>query len=160
MLKNSLLLGFFFLIVAVTSCSKQGVYDEGVQMAIDEAKIDKWADSIGLDLQKHESGLYYEVISEGEGSSPVLTDSLIVEYEARKLGDSISFSKADDINPYKFLLRNSIEAWRIGLPMIKEGGRIRLLVPSPLGYRNYDVGNVPKNTVLDFTIDFIEIVKD
>ena len=146
--------------IAFSSCEKKGVYDEEAQLAVDEVLIKKWGDSVGVTLLRHESGLYYEIISEGEGDNPKLTDSLSVEYEGRLLGDSVAFSNANDLKPYEFLLKNSIPGWRIGLPLIKQGGRIRLLVPSPLGYKDYEVGNVPKNSVLDFTIDLKEIVKN
>ena len=160
MLKNSLLLGFFFLLAAFSACQKKAVYDGEAQLAVDEARIKKWADSISVTLLRHESGLYYEILSEGEGERPELSDSLKVEYEGRFLGDSLTFSKASDLQPYKFLLQNSIEGWKIGLPLIKQGGRIRLLIPSPLGYKDYLVGNLPKNAVLDFIVDLKEIVKN
>ena len=148
------------MLIAFSACEKKEVYNEETQFAIDEALIKNWVDSTGLDFQRHESGLYYEILDEGEGDHPELSDSLTVEYEGRMLGDSVAFSNADDLRPYEFLLQHSIPGWKIGLPLIKKDGRIRLLVPSPLGYRDYKVGRVPKNTVLDFTIDLKEIVKN
>ncbi len=159
MLKNSLLLGFFFLLVAFSACQKKTVYDGEAQLAVDEARIKKWADSIGVTLLRDESGVHYEILIEGNGERPDLSDSLVVEYEGRLLGDSLTFSSADDLRPYGFVLQKSIEGWKIGLPLIKQGGRIRLLIPSPLGYKDYLVGNLPRNAVLDFTIDLKEIVK-
>jgi len=158
MLKNSLLLGFF-LLAALSACEKKAAYDGEAQLAVDEARIKKWADSVNVILQRHESGLHYEILNEGAGAKPELKDSLVVEYEGRLLGDSLTFSKASDLQPYGFILQNSIAGWKTGLPLIKEGGRIRLLIPSPLGYKDYLVGSVPKNSVLDFTIDLKKIVK-
>jgi len=159
MLKNSLLLGFFFLLAIFSACQKKAVYDGEAQLAVDEARIKKWADSVDVTLLRHESGLHYEILNEGEGVRPELIDSLVVEYEGRLLGDSLAFSKASDLQQYGFVLRKSIEGWKIGLPLIKLGGRIRLVIPSPLGYKDYLVGNLPRNAVLDFTIDLKEIVK-
>jgi len=144
-------------LIAFSACEKKGVYDEAAQLAIDELRIKEWDDTTGVGLLRHESGLYYKIINEGDGDTPTLEDSLSVEYEGRLLGDSSAFSSANDLKPYNFRLKKSIAGWKTGLPLIKEGGRIRLVIPSPLGYKDFEITKVPKNSVLDFTIDLKEI---
>ena len=146
----------------LASCEKPEVYDENAQYLIDEALIKLWADTskTNTTLTKDTSGLYYHIIDAGTGAnSPALTDNIQVLYTGSLLTDSIIISKTTDTVTYKFLLGNSIEGWKKGLPLIKEGGRIRLLVPSKMAYRNYDVVlGVPKNSVLNFEIFLQKIV--
>ena len=151
-----LLVGF------LASCEKPEEYDENAQYLIDEALIKQWADTSKTNtvLTKDPSGLYYNIIEPGTGSkSPELTDNIQVIYTGSLLTDSIVISKTTDTVTYKLLLGNSIEGWKKGLPLIKEGGRIRLLIPSKMAYRNYNVvSRVPKNSVLNFQIFLQKIV--
>jgi FKBP-type peptidyl-prolyl cis-trans isomerase FkpA len=159
MSKSGLLWVGVLLAGVILSCEKPEPYDEGAQYLIDEAIIKHWADTSKIELIKHPSGLYYKVIEQGTGlKSPDSTDNLQVLYTGKLLTDSIISATTDTVT-YKFLLGNSIEGWKKGLPLIKEGGRIRLLIPSKMAYRNYDVvAGVPKNAVLDFDISLKKIV--
>ena len=57
-----------------------------------------------------------------------------------------------------FALNRLIVGWQIGVPLIKKGGSIRLIVPSGLAYGSSSPGlGIPKNAVLDFTIDLIDV---
>ena len=144
----------------LASCEKPEIYDEKAQYLVDEALIKDWAVKKKVELTKDTSGLYYDIIDPGTGiTSPKLTDNIEVRYTGRLLSDSLISASVDTVT-YKFLLGNSIAGWKTGLPLIKEGGRIRLLVPSKMAYRNYDVvTGVPKNSVLNFDITLQKIVK-
>lgn len=144
----------------IASCEKPELYDENAQYLLDEALIKNWADTSKTELKKDSSGLYYRIIQEGTGlKAQNLEDRLQVLYTGKLLTDTIVFSKTTDTVTYKFLFGNSIEGWKKGLPLIKEGGRIRLIVPSKMAYRNYDVVPlVPKNSVLDFDITIQKII--
>lgn len=147
------------------ACEKAEVYNEEAQYEIDETLIKKWADSNETVLTKHESGVYYNIISEGAGGDAVsLEDTLKVQYEGRLLTDSI-FSKTLETDIFRFVLNTVMPGWQKGLPLIREGGEIRLLIPSKLGYRNYAVnhsglnGQVPANSVLNFKIGLKKVLK-
>ncbi|RZK77377.1 MAG: hypothetical protein EOO92_13015 [Pedobacter sp.] len=161
MLKSRLLLVFLILAGFVASCEKPEVYDGNAQYLIDEAKILKFADSVKLAITKHESGLYYRVLTEGAGTELVDTSKILtVLYTMKILGSDSIYSKVTDDPGYRFELKAGIPGWQNGLPLIRTGGRIRLLVPSGQAYRNYEVvAGVPKNSVLDFTIDLRKVEK-
>jgi FKBP-type peptidyl-prolyl cis-trans isomerase FkpA len=87
-----------------------------------------------------------------------LTDNIQVLYTGKLLTDSI-ISQTTDTVTYNLLLGDGIEGWKKGLPLITEGGKIRLLIPSKMAYRNYNiVSGVPKNSVLNFEIFLKKIV--
>lgn len=160
MFKNGLLWVSLLFAGFIAACEKPEVYDKDAQYQIDEALIKRWSDSTSIALTKHESGLYYKIVSPGEGTLPVeLADTLTVIYTGKLLNDSLISASTDTLG-YKFVLEKSIPGWRNGLPLIKEGGQIRLLVPSAQAYKNYDVvSGVPKNAVLNFVINLKKVAK-
>lgn len=147
------------MISAFAACEKPEVYNVEEHYAIDEAKILKWADSTRIELTRHESGLYYHIDTLGTGTAaPELTDTLIVQYVGKLLRDSI-IGQTSQTQPYRFVLGNGIPGWKAGLPLIRLGGTIRLLIPSTLAYRDQSVPPVPPNSPLDYRIFIKEIRK-
>jgi FKBP-type peptidyl-prolyl cis-trans isomerase FkpA len=50
-----------------------------------------------------------------------------------------------------------IEGWKIGLPLLKKGGHIKLYVPPSLGYGPSPNRNIPGNSVLIFDIRLVDV---
>jgi FKBP-type peptidyl-prolyl cis-trans isomerase FkpA len=159
MLKNRLLPGLIFMIGAFAACEKPEVYDPAEHFAIEEDSIKLWGAANGIELTKHESGLFYHIDTVGDGADAIeLTDTLEVEYICKLLRDTI-VSQTIDTTRYKFPLERGIPGWQLGLPLIREGGQIRLLVPSPLAYRNVVIGAIPANSPLDFMVRIKKVKK-
>ncbi|MGC8000340.1 FKBP-type peptidyl-prolyl cis-trans isomerase, partial [Salmonella enterica] len=59
-------------------------------------------------------------------------------------------------NPH-WPLNGLIEGWVIGIPLIKEGGSIRLLVPSALAYGCEGRSVIPGNTPLFFEVTLVDV---
>jgi FKBP-type peptidyl-prolyl cis-trans isomerase FkpA len=68
------------------------------------------------------------------------------------------FAETGNIHP-SFTLGNVIKGWQLGIPLIKKGGIIRLLIPSRYAYGPYEQTQIglPKNAVLDFDIELYNI---
>lgn len=159
MLKNRLLLGLAIIVGVLAACTKPEVYDEKAQLEIDETIIKDWAAAHKVTFARHDSGLYYRILTPGTGADDGgATDTLTVEYEGRLMTDSI-FSKATADNPFRFIRNSVMPGWEIGLSLIKPGGKIELLVPSLLAYRNYVTPRVPANSVLYFNISYKKVAK-
>lgn len=134
----------------VSSCSKDN-YNAEEQAIKDDALIVEFITKNNIPAIKHSSGLYYQIITPGTGASATSSSTVGVVYTG-KLLDGTQFDKATSTIP--FSLTGVIPAWTIGVPLIKVGGRIRLISPSTLAYGNQSPGpGIPKNAVLDFTID-------
>jgi FKBP-type peptidyl-prolyl cis-trans isomerase FkpA len=103
---------------------------------------------------KHGSNMYYEVLTQGAGTVPGLCSSVLVKYSGKLTNGTIF----DSSNNAVFTLGSLIEGWKVGLPLIKSGGEIRLYIPPSLGYGSVDVKDnngtiiVPANSILIFTI--------
>lgn len=138
-----------------SSCKKAEDYDAVKQMAIDDALITEFISKNSIPAIKHESGVYYQIISPGSGNTSYTGNSQVtVSYEGRFLSGTV-FQKAAPTNP--FYLGQLIPGWQIGIPLIQKGGKIRLIIPSPLAYQNQANNGIPENSILDFTIELINV---
>jgi FKBP-type peptidyl-prolyl cis-trans isomerase len=106
---------------------------------------------------KHSTGLYYQIITPGTGKTPLSTSTVKVAYTGRLLTGGI-FDQATVAAPLSIPLTSVIQGWQTGVPLIKEGGKIRLFIPSRFGYgTSGSGGTIPPNSILDFDIELIEV---
>ncbi len=102
------------------------------------------------------SGLYYQIITPGTGNAVLATSTIKAVYTGRLLTGAI-FDQAATANPLTIALSSVIQGWQIGLPFIKSGGKIRLFIPSKLGYGATAQSIIPANSILDFDIELVEV---
>ena len=136
-------------------CMTQLPYTE--QMAIDVALIDEYLSEQGITAQIDESGLRYVILEEGEGNRPTVDHTVNVKYKGTLMSDNSMFDENTD--GIELSLNAVIEGWKIGITLIKEGGKIILYIPSNLGYGCSNLGNtIPSNANLIFEVEIIEII--
>jgi hypothetical protein len=124
----------------------------GRDIAIIEKAI---ADKKVEPLQK-ERGIYYQVMKEGTGKPIAVTDTVKVYYKGSLFDDGSVFDQTKD-EPRSFPLSRLITGWQIGVPLIKEGGKIKLVIPSHLGYSiRTRSPKIPPNSILVFEIEVVE----
>lgn len=111
------------------------------------------------------SGLYYKKISDGAGDSIRVDSTIKVSYTGKLLNGK-AFETVTDDNATSFVLRDLAKGWQEGIPYIKEGGSIRLIMPSHLAYgisgsTNPYTGltDIPPFSTLDFEIKVIDVSK-
>lgn len=109
-------------------------------------------------VKSTESGLFYEVIAEGSGPKPKPTDTVKVHYTG-KLVDGTKFdSSVDRGQPAEFPLNGVIPGWTEGLQLVGAGGKLKLYIPSKLGYGEQGAGGmIPPNATLVFDVELLEI---
>ena len=110
-----------------------------------------------LDAIEGPEGLWYTVDSVGNGVSATLADQVECHYEGRLVDGTKFDSSYDRGAPTKFPLSGVIRGWQLGIPKFSEGGGGKLLIPSELGYGNQAVGSIPRNSVLIFTVEVIDV---
>lgn len=106
--------------------------------------------------------VYYQIIEPGTGTKPNDNSPIKVLYKGSLLNGSVfdTTQKGGKNEPVTFdALRGLIAGWRIGLPKIKTGGKIRLIIPSGYGYGAQANQGIPANSILDFEIELLEIQK-
>jgi FKBP-type peptidyl-prolyl cis-trans isomerase FkpA len=152
-LKHALLV--CLLIVAAFSGCKM---DEGIsqeeQLAADEVRIKEFITANNIPAERHQTGVYYQIIEPGTGSLVYTANtSITAKYTLRLLnGNTIP----QPTEPIKFTLGGVIAGWQIGIPLIQKGGKIRLIVPSGYAYGRQGQNGIPSNSVLDFDIELVD----
>jgi FKBP-type peptidyl-prolyl cis-trans isomerase FkpA len=106
---------------------------------------------------KYTNGMYYQIITQGSGSSPNLCSQLTVNYT----GQLTNGNTFDSQTGIKLTLGALIEGWKTGLPLIQKGGHIKLYIPPSLGYGSADVKDgstviIPANSILIFDISLMD----
>lgn len=136
------------------SCKKSGT-DGGTSCNSPSAVSDStalltFARAHGISPVADSSWLYYQVITPGTGAAPVANSKIFVRYAARLMDGTYFDSTGTAI---RFALDSLLKGWQIGLPKIRTGGQIKLLIPSSLGYGCYGAGSiVPPNAPLYFNV--------
>jgi FKBP-type peptidyl-prolyl cis-trans isomerase FkpA len=73
-----------------------------------------------------------------------------VNYTGRLTNGTV-FDQGTFPQPYK--LYDLIRGWTSTLPLIKQGGRMRLFIPPSLGYGARAIGSIPANSILVFDVE-------
>lgn len=105
-----------------------------------------------------ESGLQYEILVEGNGAVPKITDEVEVEYEGYLL-DSHVFDSTKDVGAQVFRISEMIEGWKEVLTKMQEGSRWKVYIPPHLAYG--ETGAPPMiqpNATLVFVIELNKIM--
>lgn len=106
-----------------------------------------------------ESGLQYEVISEGTGITPNLTDSVLVHYTGRFIDGRVFESTIPSKIPAEFTPLGVIQGWQEGLLLMKEKGSVRFFIPYQLAYGEKGSGPIEPFSALVFDIDLIKVTR-
>lgn len=126
------------------------------QLELDKAAIDSYLEQHSIEASTHSSGIRYVISRAGEGDSPDLCSSVMVTYEGKLLSTGAVFDKSSD--PVLFSLDRLIPGWQIGLPLIAQGGRITLYIPSVYAYGSAGAGSsIPPNSNLIFEVNLIDV---
>lgn len=121
-----------------------------------QAFLDAQASREGV--HKLPSGLLFEVLTEGEGESPTLSDVARVLYKGA-LADGTVFDETE--KPIDLPVSGVVPGFTEGLQLMKPGGKYRLFIPASLGYGDRGAGGgvIPPGAALDFTVTLLDVVK-
>jgi FKBP-type peptidyl-prolyl cis-trans isomerase len=109
------------------------------------------------------SGLQYQIISEGSGINASATDSVSIHYKGTLISGEV-FDSSEGFGtatakPVGFMLNKVIPGFTEGLQLIKEGGKIKLFIPSALAYGDMAQGSIPAFSTLVFEIELVKVTK-
>ncbi|WP_299790105.1 FKBP-type peptidyl-prolyl cis-trans isomerase [uncultured Shewanella sp.] len=109
------------------------------------------------DVRVTESGLQYEIISQGSGAMPQANDVVTVHYKGYLIdGTEFDNSYSRD-EPNRFSLVTVIEGWQEGLQLMKEGAKYKFNIPSELAYGERQVGVISPNSALVFEVELVKV---
>jgi FKBP-type peptidyl-prolyl cis-trans isomerase len=126
------------------------------QIAVETSEIEKAIAAGKTDATQTHKGLYYHIMNEGTGKMVQPTDTVKIFYKGYLFNDGTIFDQTKD-SPRSFPLNRLIQGWQIGLPLLKTGGKIKLVIPSHLAYSiRTRAPKIPPNSTLVFEIEVVD----
>ncbi|WP_154222886.1 FKBP-type peptidyl-prolyl cis-trans isomerase [Marinicella rhabdoformis] len=107
-----------------------------------------------------DSGILYEVLTEGTGPKPAAaTDTVVVHYTGTLIDGTKFDSSVDRGQPATFALNQVIKGWTEGVQLMNTGSKYRFYIPSELAYGSDARPGSPigPNSTLIFDIELIEV---
>lgn len=108
--------------------------------------------------QLENSGVYYEVLTAGNGQIPADTSFVKVKYEGTLIDGTVfdsSYKRGESIT---FGLNQVIKGWTEGLQLMSIGSKYKLYLPYQLAYGERGAGaNIPPYAALIFTVELLGI---
>lgn len=142
------LLLFFLSGMFLATCSNE---DDCIDSSI---SFDDFIAGDSSSVEMGEQGLRYIIQEPGTANRPTLDNAVTVNYTGYTT-DRDTFDRTNG-EPRTFPLRGLIRGWQQGIPLIGAGGRIRLFVPSSIGYGSSGAGGICPNTDLIFDIELVD----
>lgn len=154
-MKRALLLLSLGIATLFVSCGKQDKGCEPKTPASEKAEMVAYCQANGINYTEHSSGILYEIISPGSGISPNANNSISFVYTG-KLMNNTQFDATANPTPY-YALSGLIEGWKIIMPLLQKGGRMKMVIPSALAYSCTGSNSIPPNSPLFFDVTLTDV---
>ena len=109
-----------------------------------------------IEVKTTESGLKYQVITEGSGKKPVATSTVKVHYHGTTPDGEVFDSSVERGVPAEFPLNRVIPGWTEGLQLMSVGAKYKLIIPADLAYKDQKPSN---GDDIIFIVELLDIVK-
>lgn len=110
--------------------------------------------------QLEESGVYYEVLTEGNGQIPADTSFVKVKYEGTLIDGTVFDGNMDSDKPMTFRCNQVIPGWTLALTHMPVGSKWKVYIPQEMAYGEREAGAVIKPySTLVFVIDLVSVGK-
>jgi FKBP-type peptidyl-prolyl cis-trans isomerase FkpA len=137
------------LLITVTTLSERS------QAVRDENLIKAFLQRNNLNATRDGSGVYYIINQPGNGQEINAGSTLYPFYTGRLLDGTEFQSNKDTTTTLPLTL--AVQGWQRVVPLIKEGGKMRLLIPSGLGYGTSGSNGIKMNAILDFDVEIWKV---
>ena len=111
-------------------------------------------------VKELKGGILYKVENTGSGKTPKLSDRVKVRYQGRHV-DGRVFDQSKGEEPQEFRVDRTVSGWQEVLPLMREGDKWEVVVPSHLAYgaKGSPYGNIGPNETLVFTIELVHVME-
>ena len=105
------------------------------------------------------SGLQYQVLKEGAGPKPKVTDTVKCHYHGTLINGTVFDSSVQRGQPASFPLNRVISGWTEALQLMPVGSKWRLFLHPDLAYGDRQAGAaITPNSTLIFDVELLDIV--
>lgn len=128
-----------------------------VQAAEGEAFLAENAKKDGITVT--DSGLQYEVITQGTGAKPSATSRVKTHYHGTLINGTVFDSSVERGQPIDFAVNGVIAGWTEALQLMPVGSKYRLYIPHNLAYGERGAGgSIAPYSALIFDVELLDIV--
>lgn len=118
-------------------------------------------------VELENSGMFYTIEAAGNTKKPTQCNTISVKYVG-KLISGVSFDPSPSsgltVSTANFQLGRLIEGWKRALPLVGEGGKMKLYIPPALGYGAAGLQNpntgviiIPANQIIIFDMELTAV---
>ncbi|WP_309400559.1 FKBP-type peptidyl-prolyl cis-trans isomerase [Cerasicoccus maritimus] len=113
-------------------------------------------------IKQSPTGLYYEIIEEGDATRAGPEDSVKVHYKGTLVDGTEFDSSYKRGEPATFPVGGVVKGFGEGVQLVGAGGKVKLYIPGNLGYGpNPPRGSqIPPNGTLIFDVEMVEVNPD
>lgn len=145
------------------------------QLKKDVEAIDQYLEENNIDAQSTESGLRYVITEKGSGEEADSGDVAKVDFTGKTLDGKVFYTSNESVakesgvfqegspyDPLEFTLGKGqmIKGVDEGVALLKEGGKAKLFLPSPLAYGERGAGqDIQPNQIIMFDVELLEVQK-
>lgn len=105
-----------------------------------------------------DSGLQYEVLTEGNGAVPTAANKVKVHYHGTLIDGTVFDSSVARGEPISFPVTGVIKGWVEALQLMPVGSKWRLTIPQDLAYGEQGAGRaIPPFAALVFEVELLDI---
>lgn len=120
------------------------------QATIDDQKIQDYIKANHITVTKDaNTGVYYNIITEGTNPKPTALSTVKVTYTYKYLNGL----EIGTVNGVQTKVNGFVAGLQFGIPQIGTGGRILLIVPSGQAYGTGEQNGIAANSVIVYTLD-------
>jgi FKBP-type peptidyl-prolyl cis-trans isomerase FkpA len=145
-----IIIGFLTLLFTVSACQ---TYNEQDLESFDK-QIKSYLKKKDLSCKRSASGLYYKIITPGEGQPIKFTDHVSFTYKGEFLDGKVFDQQK---KPVEFEVRQLIGAWREIMLDLKPGGKAFLVAPPSLAYGDRQLDDIPQNSILVYELEVVSV---
>lgn len=130
--------------------------DSVKQLQKEKAAILAYTNSKKDTAWKEVNNVAYKILKQGTGRAVSLNDTVTVHYKGQLLNGFVFDETKEE--PASFPLNRLIKGWQAAMPFIRQGGTIRMVMPSCMAYTIRNMGDIPPNSTLvfDVTVDALK----
>ncbi len=130
--------------------------------AEEPSKIEEYISREKINVEPTESGLYFKELVPGKGDYAVDGNTVTIEYVHYDLDGNVLQSSYEDKTPFTFMVGTGavIKGWEEAVKLMKNGSKAWMLLPSSIGYGDYQrKKEVKPYSPLVFELEIIDIKK-
>jgi len=104
------------------------------------------------------SGLQYEIIREGKGAKPTISDKVVTHYHGTLTNGDVFDSSVERGQPATFGVNQVIKGWQEGIPLMSVGAKYKFYIPQELAYGLQSPSpKIPGGSALVFEVELLDI---